>query len=122
MYVIRKEFHFSAGHFLEGLPSTHPCSNMHGHNYIVTVELCAAKLNQNGFVIDYRELEPIKKYIDSTLDHKCLNEVWPSIQPSAENIAKHLFVIFQKTFPQICAVEVSETSKTTARYTPNHDA
>ena len=120
MYIVRKEFHFSASHQLAGLPPDHPCSNLHGHNYIVTVELAIAKLDAVGFVTDYRALEPIKRWIDKRLDHKNLNEVF-LFNPTAENIAKHIYLEFQSEFSRLCAVEVSETPKTNARYTPDYD-
>lgn len=120
MYTIRKEFHFSAAHRLEGLPENHPCSKNHGHNYIVTVELSTIKLDETGFVTDYRALEPIKKFIDDALDHKDLNDFLP-FNPTAENIAKYIFQLFKTRFPQLSAVEVSETPKTNARYEPDYD-
>lgn len=119
MYTIRKEFTFSAAHCLMGLPNEHPCSRLHGHNYIVTVELeCDMDcLTHIGFVKDYRELEPIKKYIDETFDHRYLNDVI-SFNPTAELLARHLYHRFIEQFPRLKAVEVSETPKTNARYVP----
>jgi 6-pyruvoyl-tetrahydropterin synthase len=38
-YTISKEFAFSAAHHLNGLPPSHPCSRVHGHNYVVRVVL-----------------------------------------------------------------------------------
>ena len=119
MIIIRKEFHFSASHVLANLPQGHPCTRLHGHNYVVTVELAVRRskdLNEAGFVQDYRDLDPIKKYIDNTLDHRHLNEIWPHMQPSAENMALELYRIFKPNFPKLRAIEVSETPKTTARY------
>lgn len=121
MYTIRKEFNFSAAHHLEGLPKEHPCSSVHGHNYIVTIELCAVKLNDVGFVTDYRALELIKMFIDDNLDHLLLNNVLPC-NPTAENIAKYIFNRFKVEFPKLSAVEVSETPKTNVRYTPDYDS
>ena len=120
MYIIRKEFHFSAAHRLTGLPENHPCSSVHGHNYIVTVELASAKLDAVGFVTDYRALEPFKKFINDVLDHQNLNDVF-SFNPTAENMAKYIFTLFKVKFPQLSAVEVSETPKTNARYTSDYD-
>ena len=121
MYVIRKEFAFSASHQLKGLPEDHPCSRVHGHNYVITVELQSDKINEVGFVQDYRALDPIKKWIDDHFDHRHLNDVMP-LNPSAERIAKFLFELFTDDFPTLWAVEVSETPKTTARYTPDYDS
>ena len=41
MFRIRKEFHFSASHQLTHLPDDHQCARLHGHNYIVVIELAA---------------------------------------------------------------------------------
>lgn len=115
MFKIRKEFHFSASHSLCDLPETHPCSRVHGHNYVVTVELKSLTLDKVGMVVDYRVLDPIKKFIDSELDHRHLNDVLP-FNPTAENMAGYLFELFKTEFPQLSALEVSETPKTSARY------
>lgn len=115
MYKISKQFAFSASHILEGLPQEHPCSRLHGHNYMITVHLRADSLNDVGFVKDYRDLDNVKKYIDNTLDHRHLNDIIP-FNPTAENIAKHLYDIFKTEIPELYAVEVSETPKTTAIY------
>jgi len=120
MYKIRKEFHFSASHVLNGLPADHPCSRLHGHNYIVTVELCGLRVNEIGFVQDYRALEPMKKWLDEHFDHRHLNDQMP-LNPSAERMAKFFYELWIEEFPLLCAVEVSETPKTTARYEPNYD-
>ena len=120
MYTISKEFHFSASHTLAHLPMTHPCSRTHGHNYIVIAEFNSNQLNHVGFVIDYRQLESIKEYINGKLDHQDLNEVL-DFNPTAENIAKYLFNAFRHTFPQLAAITVKETPKTAARYTPEND-
>lgn len=115
MYKISKQFAFSASHILEGLPQEHPCSRLHGHNYVVTVHLKAGQLNDVGFVKDYRELDSVKRYIDDTLDHRHLNDIF-SFNPTAENMAKYLYDVFKKDIPELYAVEVSETPKTTAIY------
>jgi 6-pyruvoyltetrahydropterin/6-carboxytetrahydropterin synthase len=115
MYKISKTYSFSASHILEGLPESHPCSRLHGHNYLVTIHLKAKELDNKGFVKDYRELDFIKEYIDNNLDHRHLNEVF-SVNPTAENIARELYNTFVERIPQLYAVEVSETPKTTAIY------
>ena len=49
MFRITKEFHFSASHQLTALPAEHQCARLHGHNYIVVVELSAAELDAARF-------------------------------------------------------------------------
>lgn len=117
MYVIAKQFHFSASHILEGLPDGHPCGRLHGHNYAVELRLSRPGLNHQGFVKDYGELKPFSDHIDSTLDHRHLNDVL-EVQPSAEQIAKYLYAVALILFPDVMihSVRVSETPKTWAEY------
>lgn len=115
MYIIRKEFSFSAAHQLLNLVEGHPCSRIHGHNYIVIVELRSSTLNDSGFVLDYKELDILKSYLEKSFDHKNLNDFFPK-NPTAENIAEYLFNIFKKLIPDLFAIEISETPKTNARY------
>lgn len=123
MYSITKDFAFSASHRLKGLDPGHQCGRLHGHNYQVRVQLVAPLLDHHGFVFDYGDLAPFKTWIDTTVDHQDLNQVWPELgNPTAENLARHL----QAVVVRVCKVEdtvtvsvgVSETPKTWAWYVP----
>lgn len=118
MYKISKEFSFSAAHQLHGLPDTHPCSRLHGHNYIVKVHLKSEQLTETGFVRDYNELKVVKRYIDEVLDHRNLNDIMAPLNSSAENLAKLIFDKFKNEIPELYAIEVCETPKTSAIYEP----
>lgn len=133
MFTISKRFEFSASHVLDGLPDDHPCSRLHGHNYAVEVELSCDDdmLAPIGFVFDYRSLEPVKRWLDDTLDHRHLNEV-VHFNPTAEHLATWLFgrvcdlldlpdrTTALDTLGQLAvhvsAVRVFETPKTCAEY------
>ncbi|RKT53828.1 6-pyruvoyl trahydropterin synthase family protein [Saccharothrix australiensis] len=120
MLSIRKEFSFSASHILEHLPEGHPCGRMHGHNYVVVVELRAPEsdLDKAGFVRDYRELDGFKRWLDDTVDHRHLNDVMAGLNPSAEHLALWIFRRWRDEFPELSAVSISETPKTWAEYRP----
>ena len=118
MYVITKEFSFCASHQLNGLPAGHLCSRTHGHNYTVIAELKTDFVDQTGFVVDYRKLDLIKQYLDSKFDHRHLNDV-VDFNPTAENLAAHLYHIFKKTFPMLSKITVKETNKIIASYDLN---
>jgi len=139
-YTITKEFHFAASHTLHELPADHKCSNMHGHNYIVKIVLQAPALDHRGFVVDYGELSPIKKWIDDELDHAHLAAteseaeiVYSAMKSlrgkdfeqrthvigantSAENLARYIYRRWKDDFPALREVWVSETPKTWAVY------
>jgi len=116
MYKITKDFHFAASHQLANLPDGHKCKRLHGHNFIVQIELSSRKLNEFGFVVDFGQLYPVKNYIDEVLDHHHLNDIIGD-NATAENLAKHLFNFCYGIWPEsITAVCVSETPKTWAMY------
>ncbi len=118
MYRITKEFHFSASHQLFGLAEDHQCARLHGHNYIAVIELASEGLNAHGFVRDYLELAPLKRYIDDELDHRHLNDVLGDECVTAERMAKHLYDWCAARWPETAAVKISETPKTWAEYRP----
>ncbi|MEM6901922.1 MAG: 6-pyruvoyl tetrahydropterin synthase family protein [Pseudomonadota bacterium] len=118
MYRIWKEFHFSASHELHGLPEGHPCTRLHGHNYIVEVELQSETLTKAGFVRDYLELGDFKRYVDDHFDHRHLNDVVGDWGTSAESLAKHFYDWCKERWPETSAIRVRETPKSYAEYRP----
>lgn len=119
MWTISKDFAFSASHQLHGLRDGHPCGRLHGHNYVVRISLTGSTLNSHGFIVDYGDLAPFSKWVDTTLDHRHLNDVL-DMQPSAENMAR-LFAGTLRLMVPIpdgvsVKVAVSETPKTWAEW------
>ena len=115
-FTITKRFTFAAAHHLPQLQATHKCHRPHGHNYAVTVEL-AGELDAFGFVEDYGELADVRTFLDTTFDHRDLNNV-VDFPPTAERLARYLFEVFCKWHPKLVAVTVAETENTTATYRP----
>lgn len=107
MYFVRKTFEFSAAHRLE-LNYRSQCTQVHGHNWLVTVECRSEQLNENGMVIDFTS---IKKKVLDIVDHKVLNEVF-DFNPTAENIARWIV----DTVPFCYRAEVQESQGNWACY------
>ncbi len=100
MYTLYKTLEISAAHQLN-LDYTSKCSNLHGHNWLVTI-VCKVKddgLDQNGMVVDFSKI----KEIVNRLDHAYLNNIIE--QPTAENIAVYL----HDEIPHCVRVEIEET-------------
>jgi 6-pyruvoyltetrahydropterin/6-carboxytetrahydropterin synthase len=120
-HTIGKRFSFSASHHLPGLPPGHKCGRLHGHNYVVELTFTADTLTGPGFVTDFGELAPFKKYVDETFDHRDLNEVI-EVPPTSEHLAAHFadWVVahLEPGVPgRLTSVRVSETESTWAQYT-----
>tara|TARA_Y100000004_G_scaffold173473_1_gene211377 strand:- start:4375 stop:4758 length:384 start_codon:yes stop_codon:yes gene_type:complete len=120
-YVIGKRFSFSASHQLNGLPDTHQCSRLHGHNYEIEVVIGSDELDATGFVLDYGELGFVKDYINENFDHRHLNDVMV-VNTTAENISKLFYdfvsLYLRENFPNVKLIKVivSETEKTFSSY------
>lgn len=83
MYYVEKRIEISACHHLT-LDYESKCTQLHGHNWIITIFCKSKELNKNGMVVDFSE---IKRLIKTPLDHKNLNEVL-DFNPTAENMAR----------------------------------
>ena len=116
--TITKDFSFSASHQLHGLAEGHQCGRIHGHNYVVRIEV-EGPVDERGFVVDYGDLAPFGQWIDNHLDHRHLNDVLDD-NPTAEHLARALLDVLRKTLAPLSlrlidvSVSVSETPKTWA--------
>ena len=82
-----KIFKFCASHYLPNVPSNHPCGRVHGHNYVVEVEVRGEMNPTRGWVEDFGSIKDNMKPILETLDHHNLNDIDGLGNPTAEVLA-----------------------------------
>ncbi|MCX8093672.1 MAG: 6-carboxytetrahydropterin synthase QueD [Candidatus Goldbacteria bacterium] len=119
MYELKIRDNFSAAHNLRNYKGK--CEHIHGHNYLVTVTFVSKKIDKNGLVIDFSILKNILKKVIDKIDHKYLNEdiiFFKKNNPSAENIAKYIFLELKKAVkkPKLKSVCIHETEDSMVIY------
>jgi len=93
MYKVRKTFEIAGAHKLE-LDYNSKCQNLHGHNWIVTIEIATQTLDNSGMVVDFVKLKSqIIQPIMERFDHRNINEQLPGINPTVENLAEIIHMI-----------------------------
>lgn len=131
MHTIRKTIHMCYGHRLMDYDGK--CAHPHGHNGVVEVELAAEDLDRLGMVCDFTEVKDrIRDFIDQELDHRMLlREDDPLVgalegigekpfimkeNPTAENIARLIFLEARSRGLPVTAVRIWETHTSLAEY------
>ncbi len=139
MFTVTKRMEIAGAHSLN-LPYDSPCAKLHGHNWIIEVEVSAEELNKEGMVIDFTEISRIVKQLDHNMLSElkcphCLLLITSGIlpddtNPTAENIAKYLYIklmarllmLYQTddshVSTQVTKVTVQESEGNTACYIP----
>ena len=96
---------------------------MHGHNWKVEVEVSGNVLDNVGMVLDFKDIRNSTNDIVNKLDHRFLNDLEPfkEINPTAENIAKYIFLELSKVVnnneTKIKSIKLWETEKSAVVYT-----
>ena len=130
-HKITRTFDFSYGHRL--LDYDGKCRYLHGHNGLLEVDMVGETLDERGMLLDFGELKSITKgWIDQHIDHKMVlakrDPIVPVLMdtgeplylidenPTAENLAKHIYKEFEKMGIDIAEVRLWETASSYATY------
>ncbi|MFF3786306.1 6-pyruvoyl tetrahydropterin synthase family protein [Streptomyces sp. NPDC001933] len=101
---------FGASHQLHGLRKGHPCGNLHGHSYVLSVP--ASDVPRLGDV-----LVLLRNHLHSAVNGRVLNEVIPGLNPTSENLARHFSQWLADRAPEGgVRARVSETETSWAEY------
>ena len=107
MYYVTKKIEISGAHCLE-LDYPSKCTNLHGHNWNITIYCKSKELDKNGMVVDFSK---IKSKIVDKLDHQIVND-GIGMTPTAEHIARWC----PQQVPNCYRVDVQESSGNLATY------
>jgi 6-pyruvoyltetrahydropterin/6-carboxytetrahydropterin synthase len=125
MYALKVRGRFAASHVLPGHAGA--CSRLHGHTWTVAVKVGGATLDQGGMLLDFHDLKGALARVLGTLDHRHLNDL-PAFagahEPTAENLARHIFRELAGMVPltaRVLEVEVGESPDSFAYFREGDD-
>ena len=118
MYTLKVRGHFDAAHHLEGYQGQ--CSRVHGHRWIVELEVGYETLVAGGMAADFAEVKGVLRNI--LPDHCDLNDVYRNLNPTAENLARVLYDQARLRIPETVAVTVWESPDCGCRYDGGPDS
>ncbi len=107
---IVKSISFDAAHFLDHDPQARPYARLHGHSFVMEVEIAGDPDPEAGWVVDFGDVEEALQKLRDKLDHRLLNEVEGLERPTLENICQWAAARLQADFPGLTAVRVSRPS------------
>ena len=104
-----KDFTFEAAHRLPHVPEGHKCGRLHGHSFMVRLEITGEVDPHTGWIIDFAELKAAFKPTYERLDHHYLNDIPGLENPTSEVLAKWIWDQVKPVVPLLSAVMVKET-------------
>jgi len=134
MFRVTREIDFCYGHRL--LNYHGKCQYLHGHNGRAVISFEGPELDERGMLLDFADIkQSVSTWIDENLDHRMIlnrkDPVVPILEdlgeplylldenPTAENIAKLIFLETQSAGLPIVEVRLWETPRCFATYTPD---
>lgn len=109
-------FAFEAAHWLPRVPEGHKCSRVHGHGFRVEL-VCEGEIDEEtGWLVDFAEIKRAFTPTLELLDHRCLNEIEGLENPTAENLARWIWVRVKPGLPELAQVNVAETCNARCEY------
>lgn len=103
-----KDFTFEAAHRLPHVPQGHKCGRLHGHSFMVRLEITGEVDPHTGWIIDFAELKAAFKPTYERLDHHYLNDIPGLENPTSEVLAKWIWDQVKPVVPLLSAVMVKK--------------
>ncbi len=97
MFELLVEKTFDSAHYLENYDG--PCARMHGHTYRVQLCVAGESLNEQGMLMDFKDMKKELNKLVKKLDHQILNEV-VDFSTTTELLAKYFYDQLNPSIPK----------------------
>jgi len=109
MYTLKVKAHFDAAHHLTDYEGK--CHREHGHRWVVEVAYAGEELDAKNILVDFKDVkEVLGGLLERSLDHYQLNDLLSEPNPTAEFIAKWLYVRLLSRMPDYTKVNLVSVS------------
>jgi len=114
---VTKTFSIEAARSLPNLPEGHPCKNVHGHSFKITLTVSGDVDPHTGFVMDFGDIDAAFKPIQDQIDHAYLNDINGLENPSSEHLCIWIWKRLKPKLNGLSQIEINETDTTGCIYT-----
>ncbi|MBL4582543.1 MAG: 6-carboxytetrahydropterin synthase QueD [Gammaproteobacteria bacterium] len=113
---IFKEFRFEAAHKLPNVPEGHKCARLHGHSFLIKIEVEGSAGADTGWVMDFSQIAGAFKPILDRLDHYYLNEIPGLENPTSEVLVRWIWNELKPELNELSSIEIRETCTSGCAY------
>lgn len=106
---IFKEFRFEAAHRLPNVPEGHKCARLHGHSFLVKIEVEGPVGEESGWVMDFGQIADAFEPLLDRLDHYYLNEIPGLENPTSEVLARWIWRELKPRLAALSSIQIRET-------------
>lgn len=122
MHRLTVEHTFCAAHAITIRGEREP---LHGHNWHITLTIESDSLDDDGLVCDFHDVDRSLHEITEPFNNRSLNDITPfdTLNPTAENVAKHFAEAMRITLPRgvrVVSCSTTEAPGCTATYLPDN--
>ena len=117
MFRLKRKYEFHAARKLIALQENHPCGELHGHTFTITIKVSGNQLTNEGWIMDFNDIDKLfKEKVYKTLDHKYLNDIDGLSNPTTEHIAMWIWKKLENDLSGLSSVSVSEGNSYGCKY------
>ena len=117
MFRLKRKYEFHAARKLTALKENHPCGELHGHTFSITIKVSGESLTNKGWIMDFYDIDTIfNEKVHKALDHKYLNEIEGLSNPTTEHVAMWIWSKLINDLTNLHSVSVSEGDSYGCKY------
>ena len=57
MFRLKRKYEFHAARKLTALQENHPCGELHGHTFTITIKVSGNQLTSEGWIMDFNDID-----------------------------------------------------------------